>query len=209
MGLPKDCARFLFEMSTLRFVQRAHRQKFLVGDQSDSIAAHSHITAVIGLLLAMEEGLGDAEVFRVVTMCLLHDSGEARTGDHNHLHKRYVVVDDALAKEEQFGQLPAITRARITGIMAEYERRDSLFALMAKDADDLAQVVLIKEYIHAGSGEAREWFSYASQERKRERLRTAVGRRFFDELCRTPVSAWWHGLSTRINRRLEAVRTAG
>ncbi len=202
MDSKKSVAPFIFEMSSLRLLQRAHRQGFLAGDQSDSIAAHSHLVTVIGYLLATDGDCDPIETMEVMVMCTFHDSPEARTGDHNHIHKRYVVVDEELARKEQYNQLPEHISKDIGGMMAEYEERTSTASLLAKDADLLAQIVLIKEYAHAGNNEARQWFSAESQERKRSRLQTDSGKRFFDELRNLIPTSWWHGLTTPVNRRL-------
>jgi len=65
-------------------------------------------------------------------MCLLHDTGEARTSDHNWIHKRYVSEDGDLVLSEQLDALPFPELAEIS---LEYEERKTPEAIMAKDAD--------------------------------------------------------------------------
>ncbi len=95
----KRIADFLFEIGTMRKLLRSHRQVLLTDDLSDNIASHSYRVAMIGWLLAKEEGV---DVSKVIMMCLLHDIGEIRTNDHNYIHKKYIkefedeVIEDQL-----------------------------------------------------------------------------------------------------------------
>ena len=103
---PKETQRiahFLFEIGTMRKLLRMHRQTLLTDDLSDNIASHSYRVAMIGWFIAKEEKL---DLYKVVMMCLLHDLDEARTGDHNWLHKRYVKIFGEEIIEEQLGELP-------------------------------------------------------------------------------------------------------
>src|SRR5204862_5086086 len=80
---------FFFEVGTLRKITRAHKQTLLTEDSSDTIAAHSFRVATIGWFLANAE---KADPYKVVMMCLTHDMPEARSGDQNWVHKKYVKV---------------------------------------------------------------------------------------------------------------------
>lgn len=189
----------LFETGTLRKIQRSHQQTFLTSDPSDNIAAHSYRVCVIGLVLA--HLVKDAHPERVLTMCLLHDLIETRTGDQNWIHKTYVSVDEAAIREEQFAPLIDIAPS-ISPLMHEYEERETLDAKVAKDADNLEQYLLLAEYRHAGNKEAERWL--AERERKRARLFTEEARLLFDELCEQSPSDWWQTLHRGV--RLQAVR---
>ncbi|MDP4020918.1 MAG: HD domain-containing protein, partial [Candidatus Adlerbacteria bacterium] len=85
----RKIVNFFFEVGTMRRLPRIHRQTLLVDDVTDTIASHSYRVALIGWHLAKMEKV---DPYKVVMMCLLHDVGEARTGDHNWVHKRYIKV---------------------------------------------------------------------------------------------------------------------
>lgn len=69
---------FLNEVGMLRHTPRSG-YKFL-GSGQETVAEHSHRTAVIGYVLAKKTG---ADAARTVMLCLFHDLPEARTGDFN------------------------------------------------------------------------------------------------------------------------------
>jgi putative hydrolase of HD superfamily len=76
----KKAAEFLFEVGTLRKTIRAHRQTLLTDDSSDNIASHSFRVIWIGWILSKME---KADPYKVLLMCLAHDTGETRSGDQN------------------------------------------------------------------------------------------------------------------------------
>ena len=96
-------AHFLYEVGSMRRIPRMHRQILLVDDNADNIASHSYRAAFIGWILAKEE---NADLYKVVMMCLLHDIGEIRSGDQNWVHKRYTKIYDKEIVDEKLGTLP-------------------------------------------------------------------------------------------------------
>ena len=190
--------QFLFEVGTMRKLARMHRQLLLTDDMSDNIATHSFRVATIGFFLAKMEG---ADPFKVAMMCLLHDMGEARSNDQNWLNKRYVKVAEDEIAAEQFGTLPFPDFAEILG---EYEKRESKEAIIAKDADMLDQVLLLREYAWQGNREAQVWLDgkeearpYAYLDRVKTKSGKALGKVIYDE---NPAS-WWNNLSTPDRRK--------
>ena len=114
----KRLAGFLFEVGTLRKTPRAHMQSLLTHDLSDNIASHSHRVSIIGWFLAQEE---KADPYKTVALCLFHDIGEARSGDQNWIHKKYVkVFDDEIAKD-QLENLPQ--SSKLLELVREYKER--------------------------------------------------------------------------------------
>lgn len=75
---------FLNEVGMLRHTPRSG-YKFL-GSGQETVAEHSHRTAVIGYVLAKKTG---ADAARTVMLCLFHDLPEARTGDFNYVNRLY------------------------------------------------------------------------------------------------------------------------
>jgi len=191
--------QFLFEVGTMRKVARMHRQALFTDDLSDNIATHSFRVAFIGCMLAKMEG---ADVAKVAMMCLLHDTGESRTNDHNWIHKRYVQEDEQQVADEQLGSLPFTDFAEM---MQEYRERKTKEAIVAKDADVLDQVFLLREYEHQGNKEAASWLAGKSHQRPYAYLDYAktesakiLGREIYDQ----NPSDWWNNLYT--NKRRES-----
>lgn len=193
-------ANFLFEVGTMRKLPRMHRQTLLTDDISDTIASHSYRVALIAWLLAKKEG---ADPYKAVMMGLLHDLSEARSGDHNWLHKRYIKIFEEEIHEEQLGTLPFSDLKEIT---AEYEKRKSKEAIIAKQADLLDQILLLREYEWQGNKEAAIWLHGNSKKNDKEgrarldRLILPTSRKLGETIYKTDPSAWWQGLWTSKNR---------
>lgn len=154
----KKLANFFFEVGTLRKTARSHRQGLLTDDLSDNISSHSYRVTVIGYFLAK---LAKADVNKVVHICLFHDVSESRSGDQNWIHKRYVKVFEDEISHDQFDHLSFGKDILVLG--REYQERKTLEAKLAKDADLLDQILLLKEYEHVGNQEAAEWLKNNAQ----------------------------------------------
>ena len=198
---PKNIYRrivnFFFEVGTMRRLPRIHRQTLLVDDVTDTIASHSYRVALIGWFLAKEEKV---DPYKVVMMCLLHDLGEARTGDHNWVHKRYIKIFDEEVMKEQLGDLP---HKDLLVIAEEYHARKSKEAIVAKQADILDQILLLREYEWQGNKEAPDWLKGRPKEgvkNKLTELKLKSSRKLAEEMFKTPPSQWWANLQTNKNR---------
>jgi len=191
-------ADFLFELGTMRKVLRMHRQTLLTDDMSDNIATHSFRVTMIGWMLAKKE---NADPYKVVMMCMLHDLGEIRSNDHNWINKKYTKIFDEEIIEEQIGSLPF---PELKEIALEYEERKTKESIIAKDADLLDQVLLLKEYEWQGNKEAGVWLhgkgnDTGNAQLKKLKLDTSkeLGNAIYE---RTP-SDWWNNLWTSENRK--------
>jgi len=156
----------------------------MVEDASDSIASHSFRVTIIGLLLARQE---KADVNKVVTMCLLHDVPEARSGDQNWVHKKYVKVFEEEIIADQLENLP--NNKDIKDLVEEYEKRQTKEAIIAKDADLIDQVLLLKEYEMMGNKEAARWLSGKHHV---QMVKTSTGKKLVAQICKLTPSVWWY-----------------
>jgi len=181
--------KFFFELGSLRKIARSHRQALGTDDVSDNIASHSYRVAAIGYYLAKLE---KADPFKVLAMCLFHDAGEARSGDANAVHKKYVKVFEEEILADQF--LLFLSDTSTFAILKEYAERKSKESLVAKDADLLDQILLEKEYELRGNQEASRWLKSKSTFK---RLITPSAKRLAKEIYRQKPSDWWtQGLFT-------------
>lgn len=197
MNQYRRLANFLFEVGTMRKLPRMHRQTLLTDDTSDTIASHSFRVALIGWLLAKAEG---ADPYKVVMMALLHDIAEARTGDHNWVHKRYVKIFNREVHAEQLGTLPF---PDLKQLIDEYQERKTKEAIITKNADLLDEILLLREYEWQGNREATVWLHGKSGQRGNAQLKKLTlprARKLGQAIYTVPPSAWWDDLWTSTNR---------
>ena len=181
----------------MRKLMRMHRQVLLTDDMSDSIASHSYRVAIISWFLAKEEG---ADPYKTVMMSLLHDMGEARSNDHNWVHKRYIKIFESEIVDEQFGSLPY---ADFKHFIDEYHERTSKEAILAKEADLLDQILLLREYAWSGNKEASIWLYGKGDEKvnaQLAKLKTATAIRLGQRMYKVSPSDWWENIQTSQNR---------
>lgn len=179
---------FLFEVGTLRKLVRAHRQTLLTDDLSDNISSHSFRVAMIGRILA---SLEKADKYKVIMMCLFHDLSESRTGDQNWVNKSYVKVFEEEVFNSQLSDLPETEELSL--LVKEYERRESLEAKVAKDADIIDQILLLREYSWQGNKEADDWLKGREQMKL---LYSRTAKKVAREIYKQKPHYWWNNLWT-------------
>jgi putative hydrolase of HD superfamily len=176
----RDIVNFLFEVGILKKIARSGYQ--FLGSGSESVAEHSFRVAVIAYLLAKNEPKADMQ--KVLLMSLFHDFHEARTGDHNYVNRRYVIVDEDkavgdLAQKLPFGQ-------EIVSLIDEFNSRGTLEARLSHDADQLDFILELKRQLDLGNRSAAEWLRYSVK-----RLITDFARKLANEIVKTDSSDWW------------------
>ena len=181
----KRSAKFLFEVGMLKKTPRTGYQ--FLGSGGESVADHSFRTAVIGYVLASQEP--DADLNKVILMCLFHDLPEARTGDHNYVNKRYVKADEEKALRDQVRELPQ--GDEIITVIQEFNADGTLEARLARDADQLDLIFELKEQLDLGNPGAGDWLSFAAQ-----RLITDAAKGLAKEVLTTDRSEWWFDKQT-------------
>ncbi len=193
---------FFFELGTLRRVLRAHQQMLLAFDPTDNIASHSFRTAFIGYFLAKEL---KANADKVLKMCLLHDIEEVRSGDQNWVHRKYIKVYEEEIRESQ---LKAVSQSEeLLELSKEYQERKTLEARIAKDADLLDEVFLLKEYSHGGNKEAEDWLNGGWEEgvkkesEQEKGMSTDLAKQIAKEAKKQRPSLWWENLWTPNKRK--------
>lgn len=194
----KRLAGFFFEIGTMRKLARIHRQMLLTDDMSDTIASHSFRGAAVGWFLAKMEKI---DPYKTVMMCLLHDMSEARSNDHNWVHKKYVRVFEEEIDKEQLGDLPY---PDLKNFVDEYQERKSKEAIVAKDADLLDQILLLKEYEWQGNKEASIWLRGKGGKKSGtafKMLKTPSAKKLGKAIYKENPSDWWVNLWTPKNRK--------
>ncbi|KKQ88326.1 MAG: hypothetical protein UT11_C0034G0002 [Berkelbacteria bacterium GW2011_GWA2_38_9] len=139
--------------------------------------------------------------YKTVMAALLHDVKEVRSGDHNYVHKKYIKVFEDEISKDQLGDLPF---SDLLTIDQEYEARQSKEAVVAKDADLLDQILLLKEYVHQGNKEAEIWLSGKGNQEKENvqfrSLKTESAKKLGKQILDGNLSEWWENIWTNNNR---------
>lgn len=194
---------FFYEIGNLRRVLRAHQQMLLALDPTDNIASHSFRVAFIGYFLAKEL---EADADKVLKMCLLHDLEEIRTGDQNWVHKKYVKAYEAEVRRDQLEGLHH--SENLLELSDEYQKRETKESKIAKDADLLDEVFLLREYAHKGNKEAVRWLrgekgdNDGDKEGEQEkRMFTSLAKEIARAAKAQDPSFWWEYAWTPEKRR--------
>lgn len=194
----RKIANFLYEIGSLRKVIRSHRQTLLTDDLSDNISSHSFRVAWIGWILAKE---ARADLYKVLLMCLSHDITEARSGDQNWVNKKYLKVFEEEIIKEQLANLS--DKKELDNVIKEYHERKTKEALIAKDADSLDQILLLKEYSWLGNREAKHWLREPSYKNNMQYklLTTKIAKQLAREVYKLKPSDWWDNSWTEKRRK--------
>jgi putative hydrolase of HD superfamily len=173
-------ANFLFEVGMLSRTPRSGYQ--FLGSGKESVAEHILRTVFVGYTLCkMDSSLDE---LRVLKMCVLHDLPEARTGDMNYVNKKYVNVDEEKAVLELTESL--FFGDDIKAAIDEFNRKETKEALIARDADQIALILQLKECGDLGNKYSEEWINFALQ-----RLNTENGKKLSEKITKTDSSLWW------------------
>jgi putative hydrolase of HD superfamily len=190
----KDIAKFLYEMGQLKRVKRSGWWIAGVKDP-ESVAEHSHRTAVIAYLLACLEG-GDPG--KAILMALFHDMPETRTNDAHRIVRRYVNWEDVDRKavDEQSKRLPDEMAKQMVTLFEEFEKEVSPEAKVVRDADLLECIVQAREYQALGYNDVTDWIFNAQAA-----LKTESAKKIAAECLKTEPKEWWQGLKALEKRR--------
>lgn len=174
---------FIFEVGTARNILRSQHQ--ILKNSNDLISSHSFETAIIGLILA---DLEKADKGKVITMCLLHDLPELRTGDANFINSFYRVDKEEKAIKDQWSGIPG--GEEIIKLLSEYNEGETKEAIVAKDADILNQIFLQREYLPQNSYDLKRWHNHQLQG-----IKTASARQIANLALKTNPLKWVYDFS--------------
>lgn len=154
------------------------RHCYTSSGRHESVAEHSWRVALMAMLLTPE--FPEADMDKVIRMCLIHDLGEAFTGDIPAFDK---TAADA-AKEESLldswvQTLPQMTKAEFSALLAEmaaletqeakiYKALDKLEAVIQHNESDIATWLPLEYDLQLTYGTENVQFSPYMQELKAE-----------------------------------------
>jgi len=180
---------FLFEIGSLRNVQRGWRQHMAM-DVSNNLE-HSFRVVWIAIVLArMEKEKGaDIDESKIIRMALVHDLAETRTSDLSYVQKNYVTEDEERAGKDLF--FGTSMEDYFSDVLKEYKKRESAEAKIVKDADNLDIDVEMKELVERGSklSAKSKWQGFRKKVRD-EKLYTESARELWDLIQEVDVDDW-------------------
>jgi putative hydrolase of HD superfamily len=176
----RETVNILFEAAMLKKTPRSGLQ--FLGSGAENVAEHIFMTIFIGYSLC--KMMPTANEQKVLKLCLLHDLPEARTGDLNYVNKKYVQVDEGKAVADLAAGL--FFGEEIRTIIKEFNENNTLESQLARDADQLSLILMLKHLGDLGNSYSKDWIHYACR-----RLLTPVAVRLAEEILATDSSDWW------------------
>lgn len=183
----KKLINFIFEAYQLKRMPRSGSQ--LLGANLGSIAEHTFLVSLIGLVLAIKER---AHIEKVLLMCLIHDLPETRIGDANYINKRYQTLLENQALKDQTIKLGKSFYIVIKNIFEEYSNQNSLESKLTKDADILEQLFCEKVAYETGNKQARQWIKHSKGQ-----LKSKTAKKIGTQLMSTNSHDWWQDLHNK------------
>jgi len=139
---------YLFEAGTLKRLPRTGWLNAGI-KHPETIAEHSHRTALIGAILAVMEG---ADPAKVALMGVVHDTQETRVGDIAYIGRRYLkAADNRDITNDQTAGVPPAVREALAAIVDEIETYETREAIIHRDADKLECLFQAIEYRETGN----------------------------------------------------------
>ena len=173
---------FLYEVGILAKTPRSGF--FFLGSGEQSVAEHLNRTAYIGYCLA--KLAKDADVGRVVQMCIFHDISESRISDLNYVHQKYTEKLEEKAHADLVNSLPFGNDLK--KLLDEYEAKETKESKLTKDADNLELLLSLKEQMDIGNERAKTWIPNLLK-----RLKTKEAVKLAKKIIKTDSDRWWFG----------------
>jgi putative hydrolases of HD superfamily len=176
----KHIVNLLFEARILKDITRSGYA--FLGSGRESIAEHSFMTAFI--CFAMAKSDHDIDCEKLVTMALVHDLAEARTGDFNYVQKNYSKIDEEkaifdLIKSLSFGN-------DIKKLVDEFNLGKTIESKLAHDADQISFILELKKMNDTGVKGPEKWLPHVLN-----RLKTDTGKKIAKSIMETDWDEWW------------------
>jgi len=176
----RTIVNLLFEAKMLKEIPRSGYH--FLGAGKESVAEHSFMITFIAY--AMAEMDPDIDALKLISMCLIHDLPEARTGDLNYVQKNYVSPNEAKAVRHTIKDLPF--GPNMARLIEEFRSAETREALLAHDADQIAFILDLKALSDIGHSPPQKWLPTVLQ-----RLKTETGKLMAQKIMETGWDEWW------------------
>ncbi|MDJ0914909.1 MAG: HD domain-containing protein [Desulfobacterales bacterium] len=173
-------ADLLFQAKILKEIPRSGYH--FLGSGQESIAEHTFMISIIAFVMAkLNPGIN---ALKLISMCLVHDLPESRTGDLNTVQKQYVKANESQAVADTIKNLPF--GGDIADLIDEFNAGQTEEAKLAKDADQLAFIVDLKALADVGYAPPNKWLDFVVK-----RLQTNTGKDIAHGIMNTDWDSWW------------------
>ena len=181
MDLERDL-EFLYEIGSLRFVQRAWRQ--FHNPNFQNFPEHSFRIVWIAMVIARRENVGD--INKIVKMALLHDLPESRTGDADYLNRLYTEQNETKAINDIFNNT---SLKELTELWQEYRKMECIEAKIVKDADNLDVDFELQEQFYMGN-KIRDSWAPLRKNVAEKKLFTKTAKEIWDKIYNSNPHDW-------------------
>ncbi|MBO5306113.1 MAG: HD domain-containing protein [Clostridia bacterium] len=135
-----DHRKYIDFLSVIEKLKCNTRHSWTSSGRQESVAEHSWRLAVMAMLCTDE--YPSVDINKIIKMCLIHDFGEAITGDipaflKNEEHEKA----EEKAIEGLLSLLPLVTREELSDLFAEMEAMNTDEAKLYKSLDNLEAVI--------------------------------------------------------------------
>lgn len=179
-NIMKNIANLLFEANMLKNIPRSGYP--FLGAGKESVAEHSYSVVFIAYIMSqIAQGI---DAMKLISMCLVHDLPESRTGDLNYVQKNYVTADEDKAMNDAMQNLPF--GHSLTELIREFRDGESMEAKLARDADQLSFILELKALSDIGYDPPEKWLKIILK-----RLETKTGKKISKSIMNTKWDAWW------------------
>lgn len=180
--MKKRDVKFLFEIGSLRYLQRTWRQFF--GSDVANNSEHMFRVAWIALVIARGEKITSEE--KILKIALVHDIAESRSLDTNYVTKAYSSRDEERAMKDMLGETSF--SSDFIKLFKEYEKRESIESKIVKDADLIDVDLEIQEQFARGSTLRKLWIPRRTEVYNSFYTKTA--KKLWKELYNTDPNLW-------------------
>ncbi|OGM20358.1 hypothetical protein A2863_04460 [Candidatus Woesebacteria bacterium RIFCSPHIGHO2_01_FULL_38_9b] len=188
----ENIIKAIFEARYLKRIKRSGTSILLGSQIKESIPEHSFYVSLFGILMKHINPMLD--LGKLLTMCIIHDVEEVRTGDLHQVNRLYYKVDPELMAFSDMWKGSKLGE-KLTDIHTERHESKSSEAMASYDCDTLAELILEKEYLNQGTKEAKEWMEFTIQ-----RLKTAEGKRIAEVIVKERSTKWWEEVKNQIRK---------
>ena len=135
-----EVRKLLDILGTAERLKDATRHCYTSGGRHESVAEHCWMASLMAYFLSDE--FPEADMGKVIKMCLIHDLGEAFTGDVPSFEKTKAHEEEEEAKLKQWiSTLPEPYHGEMLALYEEMEKRETLEAKIYKAIDNMEAVI--------------------------------------------------------------------
>ena len=141
-GMDVQPKEFLNILSVAEKLKCNTRHSYTSTGRHESVAEHSWRISLMAMLLSGEEEFRDMDMNKVIRMCLIHDLGEAFTGDIPSFEKSDADIEKEDAAYDRWVEgFPEVQRAEFQTLLAEMNALETREAKLYKALDKIEAII--------------------------------------------------------------------